>query len=75
MVGQEWDKKKMSIVVRKDNINSHEDICAFMADEQSTRDPYNNAQYRIILIPDFQKDKSCIIFKCHQCQIDVIRLS
>ena len=63
--GQEWEDKKEDIVIRKDGIHTHQQVCDFMAQEHSIREPYDNVQYRIFCIPDFQEDKSCIIFKVH----------
>ena len=53
MTMDEWDKRKPKIVVMKENIHTETDICNLMADEQTTRDSFDNVQYRFYLIPDY----------------------
>ena len=41
-----------------------------MIKEQNIRDPYDNVQYKFILIPDYQPGKSAFIIKEHHCFTD-----
>ena len=75
MTLEEWNKKKHKIVVLKEGIHTEVDLCNFMADEQTTRDPYENVQYRFFCIPDYQEDKSAIVVKFHHCFADAVSMS
>lgn len=51
-----------SFVIRED-IKTDTDIENLMAHEQATRDALDTLQYKIIMVPEFQKDQSLIFLK------------
>lgn len=72
----EWLAKQEYAIVQKTGIHTEEDLIKFMTDEYNIRHPYDNVQYSLILIPDFEPGKrGAIILKAHHCFADGLGLS
>lgn len=56
--------------IRNDTIKSNEDICAFVAKEQTIRDSLSTLQYKFVFVPDFNDSESLIIYKSHHVFCD-----
>lgn len=71
----EWNYKKHDVIIEKQGIHTEKELSEFMTEEQNTRDPYDNVQYKFILITDFQPGKSALILKAHHSFTDGLGLS
>ena len=66
----EWALKKPKVVVLKDGVHDDKSLNEFLIEEENIRDPMDTVQYKLILIPDYQEDKSIIILKSHHSLAD-----
>lgn len=51
-------------------IRTDEDIQAFIAKEQTIRDPHENLQYKVFVVCDYSKTESLLLLKSHHCMMD-----
>ena len=68
---EEWKTMKDQFVVLKTGIHTSEDLCNYLVDEQAIRGPVEGGmQCKFILIPDYKKHKSVVLFKVHHSLAD-----
>lgn len=70
MEDNEWIAKQEFVIEQKKGIQTKEQLLRFMADEHSTRVPYDNVQYKFFCIPDYEEGKGVIVLKCHHVFAD-----
>ena len=52
------------------DIHNESELNKFMAEKNQIRDPFDNAQYRFYLIPDYKEVESVFVMKSHHCLTD-----
>lgn len=68
---KEWAIQSKQVVCEvKEDIHDDETLKEFSIRTQCTYDMYDAPQYRILLIPDYQPDKSAIVMKVHHNMSD-----
>jgi hypothetical protein len=46
-----------------------------MADQLTIRDPYDEIQLRIFLIPNYELGQSAVLIKAHHCMCDAVAVA
>ena len=70
MTDQEFETKKDVVITKLEGIHSNKDLSDFMCKQNEIRDPLNNVQWRMFLIPDFNEKESMLVFKAHHSMCD-----
>lgn len=74
MSEKEYDSKKDAIFKTVDNVHTDKQLNEFMCQEQKVRDPFDNVQYRIYMIPDFKDGHGILVLKVHHVMSDGISM-
>ena len=71
MSPEEWANKKDAVITLvKEEIHSEQQLNEFMARVNRIREPMDNVQYRMYLIPDYKDGESVFILKAHHVLSD-----
>ena len=71
MSPEEWANKKDAVITLvKEEIHNEQQLNEFMARVNQIREPMDNVQYRMYLIPDYKDGESVFILKAHHVLSD-----
>ena len=70
MSDEEWKLNSKNVLKLEQNVHGEEELREFVIKEQSNYDFYDLPQYRWYIIPDFEQNRSALVFKVHHSLTD-----
>lgn len=70
MTQEEWADRKKEVVYINNEVKGDDQLIPFLCREQENNNFYNMPQYKFILLPDFDSEKSIIVMKAHHSFTD-----